>query len=174
MNKRGFTLIELLVVIGIIGVLVALLLPALAVAREAARNAQCKNNLRQFGIAMHVFADKDPEGRFCSGASDFRRDGCMDTYGWVADIVNQGAGKVSTMLCPTNPLLASEKINDLYGATTTDGKDGCADARLNTGFCGAGGGFGGTTINTQGRANEIALNLFEKGYNTNYAASYYL
>ncbi len=103
-TRRGFTLIELLVVIAIIGVLIALLLPAVQAAREAARRSQCVNNLKQIGLGMHNYHDTH------NSLMPGRLDCCWGTF--------------QVFLLPYLEQQNLFNAYNFYGSTTTDGMVG--------------------------------------------------
>ena len=164
--RPAVTLVELLVVIVIVGMLMAILIPAMNGARESARQHTCSNNLRQLGIGMHQYAARQ-RGQLCSGAFDWLADGCVTEIGWVADQVAQGT-EVGKMLCPSNPAQLGVTFSDLVSGTTTT--DNCVNKRGSqpNNPC-------AKILDGSGdRASIVQSEILGKGYNTNYTASWYL
>ena len=98
-GDRGFTLVELLVVITIIGILIALLLPAVQAAREAARRAHCANNVKQ--ICLGILSYESTQGTFLDVLDEVRsavRDYSLDTYGTAQTPQLEGVGKEVRLL----------------------------------------------------------------------------
>ncbi|MBW3597161.1 MAG: DUF1559 domain-containing protein [Planctomycetes bacterium] len=181
-DRGAFTLVEMLTVIAVIGVLAAMILPALSAARSAARSTECKNNLRQFGLTFQSFAAQR-NGELCTGAFHWREDGCVSEYGWVADLVSMET-PVGEMLCPGNPAVLSETYGDLLTWAAPRPPGPCADylgPPAQTLPDGTPARNACRTILEDGLAPEsearravVEKLLYDKFYNTNYIASWCL
>lgn len=163
--RKGFTLVEIMVVMTIIALLIAILVPAVGFVREAARGTQCKSSLRQFYIGLTGLADRNKDGKFCTGAFDPTRDGCPDSIGWVADLVNAKVCRPQELLCPSNPGQGSEKYKDILGDPTSaaGGAEDAPVAKQTLGTCAS--TITGTTLGAQ---------FLAKGYGTNHMATWFL
>ena len=145
--RSAFTLIELLVVVAILALLISILLPSLAKAREHAKEVVCGSYLAQLGKAFYVYAGGNRD-YLCSGSFDpdvsNGRDGPPDQIGWIADLVNGNIARPAKMLCPSNPGRFNQKLDP-------------ASSSSKSGF-------------TLAQADS----LVQRGYNSNYTQSWYM
>jgi prepilin-type N-terminal cleavage/methylation domain-containing protein/prepilin-type processing-associated H-X9-DG protein len=185
--NAGFTLIELLVVIGIIGILIGLLFPAISLARASARKIQCQSNLAGIGRSLIAFSTTEPNGAFCSGAFSWTGDGAVTEVGWVADLINSNGGRPGELLCPSNPGSLSQTYLELLSLETSDIADIVADDCVSLAgkrplLDPAGRPIGAPCYEIvngmmpvgEERTELVKTGIYDEGFNTNFTASWYL
>lgn len=142
--RRGFTLIELLVVIAIIAILIALLLPAVQQAREAARRSQCKNNLKQLGLALHNYHDThgvmpystSAKGSCESGSGRPPMGTVKNQRGWLHVLPYMDQAPLYNRLDPTQAIGAYDRAGTgVIGSPSASGNDFVAAQVINIFLC---------------------------------------
>ncbi|QDT36351.1 DUF1559 domain-containing protein [Stratiformator vulcanicus] len=176
--------------IGVIALLVTLGIPALQAMTHSARAVDCENRLRMIAVSLHTFSVNDPREAFCSGGYDYLRDGCPDTYGWVADFqvlepLRESEDPANPLLCPEYLTFGSATLNDLIGRSESPTQplvDAGTFADRNIGLCEGfaadtdGDGKSDIGLFDPGSSERIDRvdKMVAAGYETNYVASWFL
>jgi hypothetical protein len=194
--SRKITATDVLFILLVLLLVAAIVPRVILYQREESRANTCENNLRQFGIGMEVFSGIGSRRRYCTGAFDWKRDGCPDKNSWIGNLIELEHAIPGKMLCPANPVRGLNTLNDLIGSDpgTAAGSDsnslppifthtpGIDQKRVTGTFCenfvttftdGSKNPLGTLEPGSSSRLTAVQLALLD-GFNSNYATSWFL